>query len=195
MARRETVLRRAEFDPRLPTYFLIQALFGMTVTIVFLPVALVWLFVGPAIHRKQYENLSCELTDRALHVKRGFLFRVQQNIPLDKITDLSLAEGPILRRFGLCALRIETAGGGQATSMGQAMLFGVVDAEEFRDAVLEQRDAVVLEGAGAGGAMEVKRPTAPPPIERGDGTRRRTSARCVTRYGGATRCSATSSNS
>jgi putative membrane protein len=88
-----------------------------------------------------------------LNVRRGFLLRIQQNIPLDKITDLALYEGPILRYVGLCSLRIETAGGGQASSTGQAMLPGVVDAEGFRDRVLAQRDAVVLDGAGTSMAL------------------------------------------
>ena len=42
--------------------------------------------------------------------------------------------------MGLCSLKIETAGGGDGSSMGNATLVGVVDALEFRDAVLNQRD-------------------------------------------------------
>ena len=48
----------------------------------------------------------------------------------------------MLRHFGLCSLKIETAGGGQGSNMGQALLPGVVDALEFRDKVLDQRDLV-----------------------------------------------------
>ena len=84
------------------------------------------------------------------------------NIPLDKITDLAVSEGPVLRYLGLCSLKIETAGGGQGSNMGQAMLPGVVDALEFRDKVLNQRDLVaggtpapVVESAkpGEGGVL------------------------------------------
>jgi putative membrane protein len=157
MSRTETVLARAQFDPRLSTYFFLQALLILVCSIITIPVAFVWLFIGPGIHRKQYERLSCELTTRTLHVKRGYLVRVQQNIPLDKITDLALVEGPILRHLGLCALRIETAGGGQAVSTGQALLVGVIDAEKFRDQVLAQRDAVVFDGAAASAMTEVQR--------------------------------------
>jgi putative membrane protein len=157
MARTETVLARAQFDPRLSTYFFLQALFFLTVTFITIPLIVVWIFVGPGFHRRQYEALSCELTTRTLHVKRGVLFRVQQNIPLDKITDLALVEGPLLRHLGLCALRIETAGGGQATSTGQAMLVGVTVAEKFRDQVLAQRDAVVFDGGAASAMTDVQR--------------------------------------
>lgn len=149
MAKQDDLLEAAEFDPRLPTYFLLQTIVPLVLSIVLIPVALLWMLVGPIIHRKQYQNLACELTPRTLNVRRGVLFKVQKSIPLDKITDLALTEGPILRYLGLCSIGIETAGGGQGTTMGMAMLHGVVDAEKFRDRVLEQRDRVALEG-GAG---------------------------------------------
>jgi putative membrane protein len=145
----DPVLVRARFDPRLPLYFMLQVQAVLLLSIITIPLMPIWLLVGRGVHKRQYERLACELTPRALIVRRGYLLRVQQSIPLDKITDLALYEGPILRHFGLCSLRIETAGGGHATTTGQAMLPGVVDAEQFRDRVLAQRDAVVLDGGGA----------------------------------------------
>jgi putative membrane protein len=160
MARERTVLARVRFDARLPTYFMLQSLAAMAGSLNAIPLIPIWLIFGGRVHRRQYESLSCELTTRSLDVKRGFLFRVQQNIPLDKITDLAVHEGPILRHLGLCSLKIETAGGGQAASTGQAHLPGVVEAEAFRDLVLAQRDAIVLDGGGtASGALEVARST------------------------------------
>jgi putative membrane protein len=138
----ETVLARAQFDERLPMYFMLQALFGLTIMIITIPLIPIWFFLGRPLHQKQYEALSAELTHRALKVRAGVLVRVQKSIPLDKITDLALTEGPILRRLGLCGLTIETAGAG--TTTGQAMLVGVKDAEAFRDRVLAQRDAIVF---------------------------------------------------
>jgi putative membrane protein len=145
----DPILLRAEFDRRLPVYFMLQAQLLMLCTVVTIPLMPIWLLLARGLHRRQYESLRCELTARAHTVRRGVLLKVQQSIPLDKITDLALYEGPLLRRLGLCSLRIETAGGGQAAATGQAMLPGVVDAEAFRDRVLAQRDAVVLDGAGA----------------------------------------------
>lgn len=138
------VLVRARFDPRLPRYFLLSSTLGIACTFVgflFLPI---WLLgLGQRVHRRQYESLEAELTRRTLNVRKGFLFRTQQSFPLDKITDLALHEGPILRRLGLCSLRVETAGGGASGTMGHTHLPGVVDAAGFRDAVLRQRDRVV----------------------------------------------------
>ena len=102
----------------------------------------IWLVVGWFVHHKQYEVLECQVTDRSVNITKGLLFKTQKNIPLDKITDLAVKEGPILRALGLCVLNIETAGGGQGSAMGEASLIGVVDALDFRDTVLEQRDKV-----------------------------------------------------
>jgi putative membrane protein len=165
MGPKDTDLLRARFDPRLPAYFMLQVQAALLVSVVTIPLMPVWWLLGRGVHRRQFERLSCELTTRALVVRRGYLLRIQQTIPLDKITDLALYEGPILRYLGLCSLRIETAGGGQAASTGQAMLPGVVDAEAFRDRVLAQRDAVVLDGGGSSLAMHesAQRSSAPAP--------------------------------
>lgn len=140
--REENILASAEFDSRLPTYYLLHALFFLALMVCTIPLIPVWAIIGMAVHKKQYESLGCDLTERSLNIRRGFIFKVQKSIPLDKITDLAVNEGPVLRYFGLCSLKIETAGGGQGNSMGKAALPGVVAALEFRDKVLDQRDLV-----------------------------------------------------
>lgn len=142
--RPDEALATAEFDERLPVYFMAQTLFAMLVTFIFIPVIPFWLFLGMPFHRRQYQALSAVLTRRSLKIEGGVLVRVQKSVPLDKITDLALNEGPILRHFGLCSLKVETAGGGQGTGTGQAALVGVKDAIAFRDRVLAQRDAIVF---------------------------------------------------
>lgn len=143
-SRKEEILLRAVFDERLKTYFLLGALPLMAVMVVTIPLIPLWLLgVGQALCRRQFESIEAELTDRSLNIRKGFLIRIQKTVPLDKITDLALHEGPILRHFGLCSLKVETAGGGSGTSMGQVSLPGVVEALAFRDAVLNQRDRVV----------------------------------------------------
>lgn len=142
--RNEDVLAEAEFDERLPIYFMLQVQVVLLVSVFTIPLMPLWLLFGRAVHRRQYENLSARLTGRTLQIRRGLLFKVQKSIPLDKITDLAVNEGPILRYFGLCSLNVETAGGGHGSTMGQANLPGVKNAEEFRDRVLEQRDRIAL---------------------------------------------------
>ena len=109
---------------------------GMAVTIIGIPLAILWLPLGWIVHKKQFENLSCELTDRSINLRMGWLFKKQQNIPLDKLTDVSIHEGPILNFFGVVRMQFETAGA------QPFMLTGVKDGPGFRDLVLKQRDSL-----------------------------------------------------
>jgi len=156
--RQEQVLAAANFDDRLPKYLMLQALFGLLIGFVTIPLIPLWALFGWVVHNKQVEELACELTDRSLNIRRGVIFKVQKNIPLDKITDLAVNEGPVLRYLGLCSLKVETAGGGQGSNMGQATLAGVVEALAFRDKVLDQRDRVA---GGAATATGTEPPTSP----------------------------------
>ena len=157
--REETVLRRAEFDPKLKFYWWLQGVFLSIVTfvgILFLPI---WLLgFGQYACRRAYEHMKCSLTERELHVRKGYIFRVEKNIPLDKIQDLTVHEGPILRWLGLSSLKVETAGSGGGQGQADASLTGIVDALIFRDAVLNQRDLVV----GVAGAPSAVQAADPP---------------------------------
>tara|TARA_B100000929_G_scaffold126421_1_gene100238 strand:+ start:334 stop:861 length:528 start_codon:yes stop_codon:yes gene_type:complete len=125
-----------EFDRKVIVYWWLAAMFGMAVSIIGIPLAILWLLLGWIVHKKQFENLSCELTDRSINLRMGWLFKKQQNIPLDKLTDVSIHEGPILNFFGVVRMQFETAGA------QPFMLTGVKDGPGFRDLVLKQRDSL-----------------------------------------------------
>ena len=65
-------------------------------------------------------------------------FKEEKSIPLEKITDVGLSQGPIMRMFGLYRLSFETAG--QSGHGALVSLLGVENASEFREAILEQKD-------------------------------------------------------
>ncbi len=159
--REETTLRVAQFSPKVQTYWMLSG----TIVCVILCLGLVgfvalplWLVFGTMITTKVRQAMSCELTDRSLKFSKGVLTRVEKTVPLEKITDLGLIQGPIMRHFGLHMLMIETAG---QSGPGGALLrlTGIEDTPEFRAAVLEQRDRVVFDGKGgaAGGDVGVVR--------------------------------------
>lgn len=144
--REEKVLQQATFDQKLPSYWMLSTLVGLTFTVIGIPFIPLFLIFGWAFFRKRYDVLECTLTERTLHVKRGVIFRSEKNVPLDKIQDISMTEGPLLRKLGLASLHIETAGQ-SAQSTADASLTGIVDSPAFRDAILEQRDKVVASGS------------------------------------------------
>lgn len=132
----------AQFDPKLKIYWYLQPLLILAAMIVGLPLAALWFFIGKAIVNRQFECLSCTLTENKLIVKRGVWFRSQKTIPLENIQDLSVIEGPLLAKFGLCALKVETAGTSVQPGQADAALTGIVDALAFRDEVFIRRDAL-----------------------------------------------------
>jgi putative membrane protein len=82
--------------------------------------------------------MECLLTEKALKVKKGILVRTEKTIPLEKITDMGMVQGPLMRYFGLHTLTVETAG--QSGEGALVSLTGIEDAKSFREAVLNQRD-------------------------------------------------------
>ena len=84
--------------------------------------------------------MECKLTDQTLELKKGYLFRIEKTIPLDKIQDLTLREGPLLRALGICMLDIETAGQSSPQGSSDAKIIGIKDTKEFRDRVGQKQD-------------------------------------------------------
>lgn len=104
------VLRIAEFNPKIKTYLLMTVAFFMSITIIGIPLMIIWfLGLGQYFTKRYYEGLRCRLTDRNLEFKKGVLFRVEKTIPLENIQDLTFIDNPILQWLDLRMLKIETA--------------------------------------------------------------------------------------
>jgi len=137
---RSPTIKQAEILPQVIRYHLWGVVILSIVTvvgIVLLPITWPlarWLLV------RYYERLEVVLTRRDLVVRRGIINTEEKSIPLEKVTDLALRQGPIMRHFGLKAMRVETAG--QSTEGALVTVVGIADVDDFRDAVLDQRDRV-----------------------------------------------------
>ncbi|WP_404342132.1 PH domain-containing protein [Pseudoalteromonas mariniglutinosa] len=134
----DSILKSASFDPKIKQYWLlITLLFSIMsiVGVIFIPIVLVLVWV---LAKRILAAMSADLLVRKLVVKRGILFKEEKSIPLEKITDVGLSQGPLMRLFGLYRLSFETAG--QSGHGALVSLLGVVDASEFREAILTQKD-------------------------------------------------------
>ncbi len=136
----ERHIRKAEFNSKVCTYWLLSGAIGITATIVGIPLLLLWFPIGLMFTQRYLDRMECLLTDKALKVKKGIFVRVEKTIPLEKITDMGMVQGPIMRHFDLHTLTIETAG--QSGQGALVSLTGIVDAPAFREAVLNQRDGI-----------------------------------------------------
>lgn len=153
---RTQVLTEAEFDPKLRLYLFLRSAGALIATVAGIALLPVWIFAGPVWARRYFDRIECLLTERSLVYKKGILFRSETTIPLDQIQDLTVKYGPVLDWLGIAKLTVVTAG--QHANQGAAAgLVGVVDAGEFRDAVLAQRDRWVdrLSGSGTGGVASL----------------------------------------
>jgi putative membrane protein len=135
------ILKQATISPKAVQYNLVSITVALGCTIVGIPLLLIALPISHWYWTRYYDRLKVILTSRELKVHRGILNREEKSIPLEKITDLAVFEGPIMRRMGVKGIRVETAG--QSGSGGALVrLIGIAETDDFRDIVLAQRDRV-----------------------------------------------------
>ncbi len=131
---------KASFNPLIRPYLVIWGAAIFAITIVGIPLAIIWLCgVGQWWARHYFDKLECELSDTSLRFRKGILFQVEKTIPLENIQDVTFVEGPLLKMFNLSILKFETAGqsAGQAHDM---RLIGLINAHEFRHHILIKRE-------------------------------------------------------
>jgi putative membrane protein len=141
------VLLEARFNPKVKSYWLLSGTVILTATIVGIVLLPFWWILGQWATARYLDRMSCTLTERSLKVSRGILVRQEMTVPLDKITDVGLVEGPIMRLLDLQAVRVETAG--QSTAGAAIQLVGIDNGRAFRDEVLRQRDLVSDRGGAS----------------------------------------------
>ena len=139
--KKERVLLQAEFNDAVTTYWLVNGIIVFAVTVFGIVLIPLWYLVGKFFTRKYLDSHQCVLTNRNLKVSKGILTQVEKTVPLDRITDLGIVQGPLMRWFDIEAMSVETAGQSGVGSL--IRLTGIKDGRAFRDAVLDQRDKVV----------------------------------------------------
>ena len=133
----DTVLE-AQFDRKIIPYLRWIGVGWLVITVVGIPLIPFWLLISLWYGPEYLRRMSARLTTQALEIQKGVFFRSEATIPLNRITDLRLHDGPLMRYLGLRGVKVETAGqSGDTGSEGN--LIGVIDAVDFRDAVLQQR--------------------------------------------------------
>lgn len=143
----QKVLREPAFAPNVVRYKVLATAAAFAASIVGIPLLPIAAPVAGWYWRRYYSRLRVILTSRDLTVHRGLLVTEEKSIPLEKITDLAVVQGPIMRMMGLKGIRVETAG---QTSGGGALVtvIGIEDTDAFRDQVLNQRDRIGDAGFG-----------------------------------------------
>jgi membrane protein YdbS with pleckstrin-like domain len=116
-------------NPRDITLVLVFMLIGIPCVII-TPFFLVGRWLCP----QKAHNLRYRLEGSTLRVDDGVFFLSRKSIPLERISDVALAQGPLLRYYGIWAVRIQTTG-----SACEATLYGVREPEKIRELILSHR--------------------------------------------------------
>ncbi len=134
---------KTELDENLYRYLFVMGVLFLTVTIVGIPL-MPFMMIFWVWYRNRYNQYhSMLLTEKSLEVRSGVIFRKETTIPLDRITDLTVSQGPLMRWYGIHGITVETAG--QTLVSGSGNMPGVIDPYKFRQAVLDQRDKITDE--------------------------------------------------
>ncbi len=146
----------ARFDPRIAGHGRLVICLFLLITLVGVPLIPFALLFCRWYYPEYLRRLSARLTTQAVEIRKGVFFRKESTIPLNRITDVRLHDGPIMRRYGLRGLKVETAGQAGQIDGSEGDLIGIIDAPTVRDAILRQRQ-VVMSGE------EAPAPVAPAP--------------------------------
>jgi putative membrane protein len=140
------VLREATFDPAVKTYIFLVVLFYLLISVIGILIIPFWLLgLGQWLSNKFFHTLKCQLSHKNLKFSKGLILQIEKTIPLENIQDLSFMGGPVLRAFGLTMIKVETAGGGGHHHSNMMSMIGIVNAEEFKNMILQQREIVIRE--------------------------------------------------
>ncbi|WOI37533.1 PH domain-containing protein [Alteromonas sp. CI.11.F.A3] len=134
----ENIVLEATFNPSVKTYWLVSLLLFSTLIVIGIPLLVISIPLFYLVSSKMIAAMSAIITERKLVVKRGIFNKEEKTIPLEKITDVAMTQGPLMRVFDLYRLSFETAG--QSAQGALVSLIGIEDAINFRETILSQKD-------------------------------------------------------
>ncbi|MCG7845088.1 MAG: PH domain-containing protein [Methanomassiliicoccales archaeon] len=112
-----------------------DAQYTLYVAVALLAIALVSLIVWIPMY---YARLVYGITDDEVVWSRGVLFRKTSIVPYTKITNVDIAQGPVMRLFGIYGLHVQTAGySAQQAGKSEISIMGVKDHERLRTLMME----------------------------------------------------------
>lgn len=132
-------------EERLRGYLWWSGFWVLLLLILFPPFILAWiawiLGWGRWYARRYVELYSARLEEKRIRIRQGVIVQRNKAIPLDRVTDVLISQGFLERRFGLCQIRIQTAGTG-AAGVAEGTVPGLLPeaAERLQEQIIEARD-------------------------------------------------------
>lgn len=79
------------------------------------PVLLLALWLVFVVSPRKYRHWGYRLSPDRLQIARGYLFHSDTVVPLGRVQHLDVQQGPLMRKFGLSTLTVQTAGTANAS--------------------------------------------------------------------------------
>ncbi|UCC92056.1 MAG: PH domain-containing protein [Candidatus Aenigmatarchaeota archaeon] len=84
-----------------------------------------------------YPTIVYRLTGDEMTWRRGVWFKKTGVVPYNRITNVDIEQGPISRKFGIAAIKIQTAGySGPNTRSSEIKIEGMENFEELRETIM-----------------------------------------------------------
>lgn len=120
----------------------------------------VWVCIWAHLY---YKTVVYHMNDTEIIWKRGVLFRQTGIVPYNRITNVDIVQGPIMRIFGVHNLKIDTAAG-SSSPKAEIRLEGMDDPEPLRALIMSYVRGTAP-SAGAVGAGYVPETQAAPDMQ------------------------------
>ncbi len=128
---------------------------GIVALIIALPTIVAIVFAFYWIPR-YYESIVYRLTVTEITWQRGVWFQQTGIVPYNRITNVDIVQGPLMRFFSFSAVRVQTAGY-SAQARAEIVLDGVADPRDLQEKIM---DFVRMTGSVAAGLEEGPAPLA-----------------------------------
>ncbi len=86
---------------------------------------------------KYYDSIVYKLTKDEIIWGRGMWFKKTGIVPYNRITNIDIAQGPISRKLGIAALKIQTAGYSGQQARAEIKIEGIEQFEGLRELIME----------------------------------------------------------
>ncbi len=97
-----------------------------------------------------YKSVTYHLNQTEMTWKRGVWFRKTGIVPYNRITNVDIVQGPIMRLFGISNLKIQTAGYSGSNNSSEIALEGIEDPEPLRALIMDYVRGSAPSGAATG---------------------------------------------
>jgi membrane protein YdbS with pleckstrin-like domain len=173
MSKEITIGKEFKPAPNFKAYYFLSLIIVVIILVAFLilPAAIaeapLWVMLGMALATAAiaifvgvwipmyYRSILYDLTPTEMTWRRGVWFRQTGIVPYNRITNVDIIQGPVMRYFGISDLRIQTAGY-SAQQQAEIKLMGIEEPEPLRELIMAQVRGRAPVAAVTGGAETVE---------------------------------------